>query len=199
MIAYLYGKIVEVQVDAIIIDVNGIGYLVYCPDAMRFERKKNEWVKVFTYHYVREDIISLYGFTTEQERALFVHLLAVSGIGPKGALGILAACRPADVAAAVEREDEKYLTKFPGVGKKTARQMILDLKGKLSELGLLPAGGGDELAQAPRSTALNEAVEALESLGYGDKEIQKVIRQITGENLSANEYVKQALRLIAAQ
>lgn len=197
MIAYLNGKVAEVDAESIVVDVNGIGYMIYCANPFSFQRYKNQALKVYTYHYVREDLIALYGFLSKEERALFVKLLGVSGIGPKGALAILAACRPAEVAAAVENEDEKYLTKFPGVGKKTARQMILDLKGKLLQLGdgtsVIDSHSADKDAHGK---PLSEAVEALKSLGYAEKEIQKAVKQISGEDLSADQYVKKALQVI---
>ncbi|HEU5139948.1 MAG TPA: Holliday junction branch migration protein RuvA [Bacillales bacterium] len=196
MIAFVDGKVVEINTESIVAEVNGIGYLIYCANPFSFQRYKNQTVKVFTYQYVREDWIALYGFETQEERALFVNLLAVSGIGPKGALAILAACRPDEVAAAVENEDERYLTKFPGVGKKTARQMILDLKGKLTLLGISTPGAEQAMPENNQHQALNEAVEALKSLGYAEREIQKVVKQITEDNLGADQYVKKALQLM---
>lgn len=196
MIAYISGMVSEINTDSIVVDVQGIGYLVHCANPFDFQKYKNQTLMVYTYHYVREDFIALYGFLTQEERSLFVHLLAVSGIGPKGALAILAACRPQEVAVAVENEDEKYLTKFPGVGKKTARQMILDLKGKLSAYGpdgavAAPGSSGENF-----SLALQEAVEALKSLGYAEREIQKAVKQMGTEEMSADQYVKKALQLM---
>ncbi|HEU5139709.1 MAG TPA: Holliday junction branch migration protein RuvA [Bacillales bacterium] len=194
MIAFVDGKVVEINTESIVVEVNGIGYLIHCANPFSFQRYKNQSVKVYTYQYVREDWIALYGFETPEERALFVNLLAVSGIGPKGALAILAACRPDEVAAAVENEDERYLTKFPGVGKKTARQMILDLKGKLTVLGISTPEAEQAMPENNGQQALNEAVEALKSLGYAEREIQKVVKQIAGDDLSADQYVKKALQ-----
>lgn len=197
MIAYVNGKVTEVDAESIVVDVNGIGYLIHCANPFSFQKYKNQGLKVYTYHYVREDSMALYGFLSQEERTLFVRLIGVSGIGPKGALAILAACRPAEVAAAVESEDEKYLTKFPGVGKKTARQMILDLKGKLLDLG---SGSvvmeAESVGAATSNQPLGEAVEALKALGYADKEIQKAMKQISGESLSADQYVKKALQVM---
>ncbi|HET7581034.1 MAG TPA: Holliday junction branch migration protein RuvA [Bacillales bacterium] len=197
MIAYVNGKIAEVDTESIVVDVNGIGYLIYCANPFDFQKYRNETVKIHTYHYVREDFVALYGFASREERELFESLLGVSGIGPKGALAILAACRPEEVAAAVENEDERYLTKFPGVGKKTARQMILDLKGKLNSFGT-PAPERAAVKEGSQK-ALSEAVEALKSLGYAEREIQKAVKQISGENLTPDQYVKKALQAMLNQ
>lgn len=198
MIAFVDGIVEEVNTDSITVNVNGIGYLIYCANPFSFQRYKNERTKIHTYQYVREDVIALYGFHTSRQRALFVNLLAVSGIGPKGALAILAACEPEEVAAAVENEDERYLTKFPGVGKKTARQMILDLKGKLVQLGISDSVSSQPLENESEH-GLSEAVEALKSLGYAEKEIQKVIKQISERNLTPDQYVKKALQYMLNQ
>lgn len=120
-------------------------------------------------------------------------LLGVSGIGPKGALAILAVCTPEEAAAAVENEDEKYLTQFPGIGKKTARQMILDLKGKL------PFSEADSPRRnmAEKDTARTEAMEALQALGYANKEIQKAMNQLSNEQQTTDDYIKQALQYLS--
>ena len=134
--------------------------------------------------HVREDAQQLYGFKTIEERELFKKLIQVSGIGPKSALAILASGNPSHVITAIEMEDEKYLVKFPGVGKKTARQMILDLKGKLGSLlekVELPSAE-DELplfGVNPYQHELDEAMLALHALGYSEKELEKIKPQLS--------------------
>jgi Holliday junction DNA helicase RuvA len=192
LIEFVYGKVDSVQPEYIVVESNDIGYLIYSANPLSFQKYKDTYIKIFTYHYVREDMISLFGFETREERTLFTNLLSVSGIGPKGALAILAAGEPGHVVSAIENEDEKYLTNFPGVGKKTARQMILDLKGKLEHLGGKSISLPDEAGERP-SKALDEAAEALKSLGYAEREINKVIAKISHEQLSADQYVKKAL------
>lgn len=196
MISYINGMVSEVNTDSVVVEVGGIGYFIHCANPFSFQKHKNQSLKVYTYHYVREDFIALYGFLSREERSLFVHLLAVSGIGPKGALAILAACQPHEVAIAVENEDEKYLTKFPGVGKKTARQMILDLKGKMSAFGVEDGVSGSAQSINESSMALQEAVEALKALGYAEREIQKAVKQIGNKDMSADQYVKKALKFM---
>ncbi|WP_100400769.1 Holliday junction branch migration protein RuvA [Bacillus sp. FJAT-44742] len=197
MIEFVRGKIVYIETEFITMDVQGIGYLVYCANPFIYQKDEGKEVTVYTYQHVREDAIRLYGFSDRQERELFQQLLQVSGIGPKGALAILASGRPDQVVEAIEQENEKFLVKFPGVGKKTARQMILDLKGKL---GYVEAEGLFAEASQKESTAtmspLEEALEALRALGYGEKEISKVTPKLKQEELSADQYVKKALQLM---
>lgn len=200
MIEYLVGTIDFIHPEYIVLDVNGVGYQIFCPNPFAFQQTAGD-VKVYTYQYVREDALLLYGFPTREEKALFSKLLSVSGIGPKGGLAILATGEPEQVIAAIEREDERFLTKFPGVGKKTARQMILDLKGTLNGL-ITTETNGDVNSGLPakgESDALAEAIEALKALGYADKEIKRIVPLLEGESLSADAYVKKALRLLIEQ
>src|SRR5690625_5033098 len=177
MIAYIKGQLRYIQDDAVIVDVNGIGYEVISGNAYSFQSSLNKDIFIHTYHHVREDTQSLYGFKTEDEKYLFTKLISVSGIGPKSGIAILGSVDVSEFVAAVEREDEKYLTQFPGVGKKTARQIILDLKGKLSGL-LSIASQIDEVESTDKksTTSLNEAQEALVALGYSEQEIRAIVR-----------------------
>ncbi len=199
MIEFIKGYVNHVNPEYIVVENNNIGYLMYTPNPFVFKKDDKEMVTVYTYQHVREDILALYGFKTREERALFVKLLNVSGIGPKGGLAILASGQPEQVVRAIENEDEAFLVKFPGVGKKTARQMILDLKGKLQDMLSLDtvdlfANHFEELPETNATTALDEAVEALKVLGFAEREIKKVIPQIIGEKLSTDQYIKKALQ-----
>jgi Holliday junction DNA helicase RuvA len=143
--------------------------------------------------------MALYGFETREEKKLFTKLLNVSGIGPKGALAILASGEVQQVVSAIENEDESFLIKFPGVGKKTARQMILDLKGKLQDIvpDYFPnLFNADTLTIAAQSTnhAFEEAILALKALGYSDKEVKKISPELRKEQLSTDQYIKKALQ-----
>lgn len=183
----------------IVIENNGIGYQISTPNPFIYSSKMNTNVTVFTYHYVREDLIALYGFETREEKKLFTKLLNVSGIGPKGALAILASGEVQQVVSAIENEDESYLIKFPGVGKKTARQMILDLKGKLQDIvpDYFPnLFNADTLPITALSTnhAFEEAILALKALGYSDKEVKKISPELRKEQLSTDQYIKKALQ-----
>ncbi|RHW38665.1 Holliday junction branch migration protein RuvA [Lysinibacillus yapensis] len=202
MYDYIIGQLKRITPEFIVLEQQGIGWQIYTPNPFAF-RIKEELQQVFIHMHVREDAQLLYGFRSLDERELFRKLIMVSGIGPKGALAILATGNPGQVISAIEMEDEAFLVKFPGVGKKTARQMILDLKGKLGSLlekVELPSSE-DELplfGVNPNQQELEEAILALTALGYSDKELTK-IRPILEENdqLSTTEgYMKQALQLL---
>ncbi|MCK6257892.1 Holliday junction branch migration protein RuvA [Fictibacillus sp. KIGAM418] len=192
MIEHINGKIEHVSAEYAVLEANGIGYQIFCPNPFIYRPGKAE--TIYTYHYVREDLIALYGFKTRKERDLFLKLLNVSGIGPKGALAIMAFGQPEQVIRAIEAEDEGFLVKFPGVGKKTARQMILDLKGKLSIFTEEPMEGLFAGQASDSSEQLDEAVEALTALGYAKKEINKVLPSLKKEDLTTDQYIRKALQ-----
>ncbi|MFB9761163.1 Holliday junction branch migration protein RuvA [Ectobacillus funiculus] len=199
MFEYITGSVEYTGPEYVVIDHNGIGYQILTPNPYAF-RPSKESVRVYTYQYVREDVLALYGFQTRQERSLFVKLLGVSGIGPKGGLAILAAGQIEQVVQAIEQENETFLVKFPGVGKKTARQMILDLKGKLGDVladfmpDLFSASSRPD--EEGNARELEEALEALKVLGYAEREINRVVPDLQKESLSTEEYIKKALRLL---
>ncbi|MFD2446194.1 Holliday junction branch migration protein RuvA [Bacillus sp. CGMCC 1.16607] len=200
MFDYIKGNIQFVSPEYVVIDNNGIGYQIYTPNPFIYSEKiGKESIIIFTYHYVREDVIALYGFSSREEKTLFTKLLNVTGIGPKGALAILASGQPQQVVQAIENEDENFLVKFPGVGKKTARQMILDLKGKLQQLvpDLFPNlfSEDDDLIQGnDGSDTLEEAILALQALGYAEKELKKIIPELKKQKLTTDQYIKLALQ-----
>ncbi|MFZ3588303.1 Holliday junction branch migration protein RuvA [Bacillus sp. DJP31] len=198
MIEFIKGHIVDVNPEYIVIDHGGMGYLIYTPNPYIYDKNK-EVTTVYTYQHVREDILALYGFPTRKDRALFMKLLNVTGIGPKGALAILAFGRPEQVVNAIEEENEAFLIKFPGVGKKTARQIILDLKGKVA--GLVDSGfilnneiNPSHEVKTGSNVALDEALEALQVLGYAEREIRKIVPFLERETMTTNEYIKVALQ-----
>ncbi|SET67397.1 holliday junction DNA helicase RuvA [Salinibacillus kushneri] len=204
MIAFIEGKIDAIEESSVFVLVNGIGYEVVCANPYQFQQQINESVRIYTYHYVREDQQLLYGFRQYEEKQLFAKLLNVSGIGPKGALSILATTSVYDIALAIEQEDEKFLTQFPGVGKKTARQMILDLKGNVAEWmnqstdKSLNENNLDE-TQSTQSNQeeFEEALEALKALGYSDREIKRISPQLRQADCSTiDDYVKAGLSLM---
>lgn len=194
MYAYIKGKISQLYPTHIVVENNGIGYEIQTPNSYRFQSQLEEEAQVFTQLIVREDAQLLYGFIDLEEKDMFLNLIKVTGIGPKSALAILAASTPNEVKIAIENENEAYLTKFPGIGKKTARQIILDLKGKLTI-----TEESELFAQADESKndVLEEAVLALEALGYSKREITKVKKSLEKETFdTVDACVKRALALL---
>ncbi|KYD11223.1 Holliday junction branch migration protein RuvA [Caldibacillus debilis] len=196
MFEYIIGTVEYVGPQYIVVENNGIGYQIYTPNPYAF-RKGSEREKVYTYLYVREDANILYGFKTREAKMLFEKLLTVSGIGPKGALAVLASADPGQIIRSIEGEDEEFLMKFPGIGKKTARQMILDLKGKFKEFQTEPEGLSVEAGENGERRELKEAILALEALGFTQREIGAVLPELKKADLSAEQYIKLALQKLA--
>ena len=181
MYNYIKGIVTEYGPNYISLDNNGIGYLIYVSNPYVY--KEETEYKVYIYNHIREEENSLYGFRNEAERDLFLRLINVKGVGPKLALPILAGSVDA-VYDAIERENILYLTKFPKVGEKVARQIILDLKGKLVR--------NDDLFT---NDGLDELCSVLESLGYKKGDIKKILPQVDA-SLSVEQQVKDALKLL---
>jgi holliday junction DNA helicase RuvA len=200
MIEFIKGYVDNVTPEYIVIDHHGLGYQIHTPNPFSYNKNKQTEIMIYTYQHVREDLIALYGFQTREEKALFLKLLNVTGIGPKGALAILASGNPSQVIEAIENENETFLVKFPGVGKKTARQIILDLKGKLGDVAALYAPDlfthEDIEERQTANQALNEAIEALKVLGYAEREIKKVVPALQEESLTTDQYIKKALQML---
>ncbi|MGM0900212.1 MAG: Holliday junction branch migration protein RuvA [Bacillota bacterium] len=196
MFEYIKGKLDFISPEYIVVDNSGVGYQIYTPNPFAFTKQMGSEIQIFTFHYVREDLMALYGFQSREEKALFIRLLNVTGIGPKGALAILASGEPQQVVQAIENEDEAFLVKFPGVGKKTARQMILDLKGKLQDIvpDFFPNLFTEETVVEDLSTEFDEAVLALKALGYSEKELKKITPELKKEKLTTDQYIKKALQ-----
>ncbi|EAF6055170.1 Holliday junction branch migration protein RuvA [Listeria monocytogenes] len=199
MYDYIKGAVTTITPEYIVVEAGQIGYQIITGNPFSFQRLEGTEAQVFLYQHVREDNISLFGFQTTEERYLFKKLLSVSGIGPKSALAIIASGDVVPLISAIESEDDVYLTKFPSVGKKTARQIILDLKGKLADVVaseiVYVAPENDMVAGL--SPQLEEAVLALEALGYSTRELKKVIPKLAKEaDLTSDAYIKLALQLM---
>jgi len=194
MYEYINGLITNITPSYIVIaSRSGVGYRLYSANPYRFE--ENVESHVYVQQIVRENDISLYGFIDADEKALFNKLLNVSGIGPKSALAILANGDAEGLISAVENDNVAYLTQFPGVGKKTAQQIVLDLKGKLDELAS-KTGMVDSSSNPEHSQALDDALEALLALGYTAKDV-KAVAQIIGRNSDTTDgYIRSALKLL---
>ena len=200
MYEYLIGTITQVFPAYIVVENNGIGYLINVANPFRFKSDETKQEKIYLHQIVRENEIVLYGFSDFNEKQLFLKLISVSGIGPKSALAILSNEDHNGFVSAVNNDDDAYLTKFPGIGKKTAKQIILDLKGKLGglESGKPLKGQQDlEIVAEQTSPYLKEALEALLALGYTKTEVKKTGRKLLDfKGDSTDEYLRQALRLM---
>ena len=193
MYEYLNGELAHILPTAIVVDVHGVGYQVVFANPYRLQDSLKKQIKVLVQQVVREDSITLYGFISSEERELFQRLISVSGIGPKSAMSILANDDTEGFVNAVESGNVTYLTKFPGVGKKTAQQIILDLKGKFEAL---PEETTKAVVSINQAT-LEEAKEALLGLGYSAKEITKIWKSLEAAAPSTTqEALKVAFKLL---
>lgn len=200
MFAYIKGSLEEKGNNYVVIDVGGIGYKVFMSDMsiQKIGDLKNI-VKVHTYYYVREDNISLYGFLTKEELKMFELLLSVSGIGAKSAIAMLSNITPSAFAFAVISNDVASLKKIPGIGAKTAQRIILELQDKLKAEEKLALDGAKEQIEIEIQTTQNvqEAIQALQILGYNRKEIEKVMEKIANTDVSVEELIRKGLSLLA--
>ena len=198
MYEYLIGKITAINPHYIVAEVNGIGYQLQVANPFRYE--ENTTQKVYVYQAVRENDVTLYGFYDLAEKQLFLKLISVSGIGPKSALAILATNDQGGFVAAINADDEAYLTKFPSIGKKTAKQIILDLKGKMDDIETpTPMVDQQNLALDfdNEQPYLKEALEAMLSLGYTKTEVKKVSQKLKDFQAdSTDAYLSAALKLV---
>lgn len=199
MIGSLKGTVAQLQTEYFLLETaGGVGYRVFMPGAQLAQLQTGATVRVLVHTAVREDAIILYGFLSQEYYDLFELLLNVSGVGPKLALGVLSSVKPEAFYLAVQSRDLKVLTKLPGIGKKTAERLLLELKDKVG--GFTSEGGAETAAVITEggSGAVAEAMEALASLGYSNSEILPVLRRIPeAETLSSEELLKQALKLFA--
>ena len=198
MYAYLNGKVAEKGQNSLVIDVNGVGYLLSVSmNTLQETPPVGESMKVYTHFSVREDAMELYGFATPEEKRMFTRLNTISGIGPKVALSILGAMPLRDLTLAIVTGDITSLSRAPGVGKKTAQRIALELKEKVdeSDFSAVPVSQG---AFTPvQEDAAQEALAALQALGYTAAEAAKAVSQVRGQSESANELVRLALRSMA--
>ena len=181
MYEYVKGKVTSIESNYIVIDNNGMGYMIYVANPYSYEDKE---YTVYVYQYVREDEISLYGFKTKEEKDLFLRLINVKGLGCKMALPMFATGSTEGIIDAIERENILYLKKFPKIGDKVARQIILDLKGKLTSD-----------SSTSNDANYEELIEALKGLGYKPNDIKKILPKISSD-LGIEDQIKEALKLL---
>lgn len=199
MISYIRGELTAVEKEKVIVDVGGIGYGIFMPEASvgLLPQMGNE-VKLHTYLNVREDAMQLFGFLTRDDLEVFKLLIGVSGIGPKGGLSILSRLTADDLRFAVMSGDARAISAAPGIGKKTAEKVIIELKDKLDIEEMLHRSGEDGQTVVSADSATNEiqseAVQALVALGYGSTESIKAVKKVNLEDATVEEVLKQALK-----
>lgn len=201
MISYIKGELVELTENAIVLDHDGMGFLIMMPASILAKLPAvGSELKVHTYLYVKEDALDLYGFLTKDDLKVFRLLITVSGIGPKGALAILSTMSPDDLRFAVLAGDSKTISKAPGIGSKTAQKLIIELKDKLKIEDVLDGGadGGYEPQSDMGDTAVAEAVMALTALGYSSADATRAVRQVDGgADMDSEALLKAALKKLA--
>ena len=196
MFAYIKGSLEEKANGYVVIDVGGIGYKIFMSDvAIQNIGEKGNIVKVHTYYYVREDNISLYGFISKEELTMFELLLSVSGIGAKSAITMLSNIAPSSFALAVISNDIKQLTKIPGIGSKTAQRIVLELKDKLKTDTAI-SKTEETIVAIKQDNVSDEAIAALQILGYNRKEIDKVLEKIDTSTLGTEDIIRAALKYL---
>ncbi|WP_072669671.1 Holliday junction branch migration protein RuvA [Vibrio injensis] len=202
MIGRLRGLLIEKQPPQIVIEVNGVGYEVQMPMSCFYELPNiNEEAIIYTHFVVREDAQLLYGFNTVSERALFREVIKANGVGPKMGLGILSGMTASQFVACVEREDISTLIKLPGVGKKTAERLLVEMKDRLKGWGsgdlFTPATDAAPLDSSPvhsEQNAQEEAISALLSLGYKPIQASKVVSQMAKPGMTSEQLIREALK-----
>ena len=197
MFYYLSGTIAHIEPYLVVVDCGGVGYACKTTSYTLANLKKGEKSKVFTHLNVREDAMELYGFGTQEELNLFQQLISVTGVGPKAALSILSSSTPANLALSIITGDEKALTCAPGVGKKIAQRVILELKDKLAKGQTINVAGesygGTGVTIIPENKG-SEAAAALAVLGYSQAEVNVALKGIDMSELTLEQIIKQALK-----
>ena len=200
MYEYLTGTITVVTPSYIVIDVSGVGYQVQVANPYHYAEGQKQ-VRVYVYQSVSQDRLELFGFVSPSEKALFLKLISISGIGPKSALAILANPDHQGLIDAIANNDVAYLTKFPKVGKKTASRIIIELQDKLDTLTGDSSQVSLDISSQPLASddpQLNDALAALKALGYAERDVNKVKRQLVKEkDLTTDQYLRHGLTLLS--
>ena len=197
MFYYLDGMISYIGQNLAVVDINGAGYACSCTTNTLSYLETGKKAKLYTYCNIKEDAFDIYGFYTEQEKRSFEMLISVSGVGPKAALSILSFASPEQLAVAIIDENDKLLTAAPGIGKRTAQRIILELKDKIAKENItfskddsfVPVQSG-----VGKGSKINDASSALAVLGFGQAEISALLRGIDTESLTVEQIVKEALK-----
>lgn len=202
MFEYIKGKVIDIENDRVIIENNGLGYIVYMTERSLLElqtklaENKSDSIKIYTHMQVREDDISLFGFSNIEEKKMFIKLISVSKIGPKTAIGILSKANPVEFAVAIINNDTDHISTYPGIGKKTAARIVLELQDKLikEDISLKEViKKGDTANQ----DILEEAKVALKVLGFKNQEIERVVVKAAVGARDVQDIIKSALKLLS--
>lgn len=196
MIGCLIGEVLALEAPTVLLNVNGVGYEVDTPLSTFCQLQKGQKVTLWTHLAVREDAQLLYGFSNAQEKSIFRILLKVNGVGPKMALGILSTLSVDMLIHTVEHEDVNTLVKVPGVGKKTAERLMIELRDRFKALAAQPSTSNSTTAQIQftGNSAVAEAEAALQSLGYKPLEAQKLVNAVKGDFTEASDIIRAALK-----
>ena len=195
MIGHLKGKIISKNPPEVVLEVGGIGYEILCPMSTFYQLDKaSEDTFLFTHLSIKEDAHTLFGFITKDEKSIFRELIRVNGVGPKVALAILSHLSVNALIECISNEDADLLAKTPGIGKKTALKLIVELQDRLSKLELVGSHGStNEFKQSGNPNSM-QAIEALQSLGFKTKEANKMVSKISDQNLSTEQLIRLALQ-----
>lgn len=198
MIGRLHGKILEKSPPEMVLDVQGVGYELLLPMTSFYNLPAiNEEVTIFTHLVVREDAHLLFGFAQKQDRTLFRELIKTNGVGPKLALAILSAMSVSQFATAVEQEELAKLTKIPGIGRKTAERLLVELKGKfkgMAQSDFFVEPSSEQIIASESVEPAEEAVEALVALGYKPTDAEKMVKKVNKAGLSSEQLIREALK-----
>jgi len=195
MIARLYGKLILKQPPALLIDVSGVGYEVEAPMSTFYELPEpGEMVTILTHLTIRDDAHILFGFASEGERSMFRHLIKVNGVGPKMALTILSGISSADFALCVQNRDAAALTRLPGIGKKTAERLVVEMQDRLGEVSDVISGG---TIAATGNPPVSDAISALVALGYKRSDAERMVKNVSRDGMQSEELIREALKAAA--
>ena len=199
MIAYIKGIFEEITEDGIVVEAGGVGYGIAVPPSLASELTLGDEVKIYTYYQVAEDMQKLYGFASREDRRVFTQLLKVSGIGPKLAMSIMSSVGTDELKLAVITNDVKTLSRAPGLGKKTAEKLILELKDSFDAGEVISGTKAPQGAPLVMDDAFSEAAQALMALGYSSSEAMKAVRQVEPrDGITVDDVLQEAFRHLAA-
>lgn len=199
MYAFIEGRVAEKRQGELVVEAGGVGYLLICSaSTVAAAPGADERFRCYTHLSVREDAMELFGFATREERSMFLKLCGITGIGPRTALGILSVLPVRDLTLAIAMGDEAALSRAPGIGKKTAQRIVLELKDKM-DAGDVSAVSAQSAPASMEMGAQQEAVQALMALGYTGAEAARAINQVRDQGETANQLIMLALRLLGGQ